>query len=407
MEYVCKIGSNSGQVMTRTEQATSEVALRQRLATEGYYIFSIQSQAGLGGKVLSARRRKIKPDDFLIFNQQFLALSRSGLSLQKAIDLLVTQTRSDELRAALESVQKHLVAGKLLSEAFDEAATEGGEGSARRFPKVYCATLQAGERSRSLDKVLAQYVTYQKASRGFRKKFLSALIYPSFLIFFVVSLITFVVTFVVPRFALLYGELGAQLPALTVFVISLSRSINRMIVPILIAGVLAFFVIRRAFRSGSTRLTWERFKFKAPKVGPLLLKFSVAEFARTLSTLLQGGLPIVAALETTRESISSPLVAQAVGEAKNQVTGGQSLYNSLKPYAFFPPLALDMIEVGESTGALPHMLESLAEFFEEDVNIDLGTLVALVEPAILFLVAVVVAFILIAFYLPLFSLQLH
>ncbi|MGO9273994.1 MAG: type II secretion system F family protein [Terriglobia bacterium] len=400
MEYVCKIGSNTGQVVTRLEQATSEAALRQRLVGEGYLVFSIQSRGGLGATVMTRRQKKIKPDDFLVFNQQFLTLSKSGLSLQKSIDLLVAQTRTDELREALEGVREQIRGGKLLSEAFEAVG---------RFPKVYCATLRAGERSGSLDKVLAHYVAYQKTSRGFRKKFLSALIYPAFLVAFLFGLITFVVMFVVPRFALLYNDLGVELPAMTVFVISFSKNLNRLIVPILIGLGAVVAGVRSAFRRENTRLAWDRFKFKLPLLGPLLLKFSVAEFARTLSTLLQGGLPIIMALKTTVESVSSPLVARALEAARREVLGGQSLYHSLKANVVFPPMALDMIEVGESTGALPAMLENLSEFYEEDVAIDLGTLVSLVDPIMLGIIAIVVAFILIAFYLPMFELasQMH
>jgi type IV pilus assembly protein PilC len=400
VEFVCKIGSSSGEVVTRLEQATSEAVLRQRLAAEGYLVFSIHSRGGLGSRVMTRRRKKIKADDFLVFNQQFLTLSKSGLSLQKSIELLVAQTRTDELREALEGVRQQIGAGKLLSEAFEAVEV---------FPKVYCATLRAGERSGSLDKVLAHYVAYQKTSRGFRKKFLSALIYPAFLLVFLFILITFVVMFVVPRFALLYNDLGVELPAMTVFVISFSRSLNHLILPILIAGAAVVAGIRSAFRRESTRLAWDRFKFKLPVMGSLLLKFSVAEFARTLSTLLQGGLPIIMALKTTCESVSSPLVARALESARKEVLGGQSLYHSLKANVVFPPMALDMIEVGESTGALPAMLENLSEFYEEDVAIDLATLVSMVDPIMLGLIAVVVAFILIAFYLPMFELasQVH
>jgi type IV pilus assembly protein PilC len=157
------------------------------------------------------------------------------------------------------------------------------------------------------------------------------------------------------------------------------------------------------------RVAWDRVKFRLPVAGKLLLKFSVAEFGRTLATLLQGGIPIVAALETAKEAVSSPLLAQAIAQAQGEVTGGCSLTASLRMTGFFPAIALDMLEVGETTGALPSMLESLAEFFEEDVNIDLSTLVALVDPLMIAAIAVVVAFVLVAFYLPLFSMaaQVH
>jgi type IV pilus assembly protein PilC len=400
MEYVCKLGTTAGRVISQTEEALSEAELRQRLAAEGYYVFSVEPKQVLRARLRGLRRSQIRPDDFLIFNQQFLTLSKSGLPLQKSLDMLARQTRSEELRAAVEDVRERVRAGALLSEAFEARG---------RFPKIYSASLRAGERSGSLDRVLGQYVTYQKTTRSFRKKFLAALIYPAFLLFFLFGLIAFVITFIVPRFALLYADLNVQLPALTQFMIQFSLGVKRVGALVLIAMAGGVLLARGAWQSPRTRLAWDKVKFHLPVVGKLLLKFSVAEFGRTLATLLQGGIPIVAALETAKESVTSPLLAQAIAQAQIEVTGGGSLSGSLRTTGFFPPIALDMLEVGETTGALPAMLESLAEFFEEDVNIDLSTLVALVDPLMIASIAVVVAFVLVAFYLPLFSMaaQVH
>jgi type IV pilus assembly protein PilC len=400
MEFVCKIGTPTGRVIRQTEQAASESELRQRLASQGYYVFSVQSKNVLKLRVGSLRRKKIRADDFLIFNQQFLTLSKSGLPLQKSLELLARQAKAEELRGALETVRDHVRSGALLSDAFDATG---------QFPKVYSATLRAGERSGSLDKVLAQYLVYQKIARGFRKKLLSALIYPSFLLLFLGGLIAFVIGFVVPRFSLLYQDLNVELPQLTQTVIAFSLGIQRFAVAIFLGLVLVVLGARAAWRLPQVRLGWDHLKYRMPVGGPLLLKFSVAEFARTMATLLQGGLPIVSSLETARASVTSPLLAQAILRAREEVTSGRSLSASLRLSGFLPATALDMLEVGEATGALPNMLESLAEFYEEDVNIDLATLVALVDPIMIAAIAVVVAFILIAFYLPLFSLaaQVH
>ncbi len=400
MEYVCKIGTETGRVMIQTEQAASMTELRQRLAVQGYYVFSIKPKQVLRERLGRLRRRKIRADEFLIFNQQFLTLSKSGLPLQKSLDLLVQQTRASDLRATLERVRERVRGGALLSEAFETVG---------QFPKIYSATLRAGERSGSLDRILAQYIAYQKVTRSFRKKFLSGLIYPAFLLLFLMGLVAFVVTFIVPRFALLYKDLDVTLPLVTQVLMAFSLGVKQMGPAVLVALGLAVLGLRAAFRSPRTRLAWDRLKFRLPVVGRLLLKFSVAEFARTLSTLLQGGIPVVSALETAKESVASPLLAQAIGQAQREVTGGRSLSVGLRLSGFFPPMALDMVEVGENTGALPNMLEGLAEFFEEDVSIDLATLVALVDPLMIAAIAVVVAFVLIAFYLPLFSMaaQVH
>ncbi|MGE5325962.1 MAG: type II secretion system F family protein [Deltaproteobacteria bacterium] len=399
-EFVCKFGNTSGRVVSETREAATEADLRQSLLSEGYLVFSVQPREALKAKLASVGKAKIRQDDFLIFNEQFLTLSKSGLPLQKSLQMLARQTRSDALRGAIEEVQEKVRAGKLLSEAFDEVA---------KFPKVYASTLSAGERSGSLDKVLSQYVAYQKARRTFRKKFITSLIYPAFLVVFMAVLVSSLMIWVIPQFSELYKSLDVPLPFLTQLLIDFSHSLQIAGVVLLVlmgAGVIA---LRVAWQSEATRIAWDRIKFRLPIAGKLLLKFSVAEFARTLSTLLQGGIPVVSALETTRASVSSPLLGRAIVQAKQEVIGGRPLSSGLRRSGFFPPTVLDMVEIGESTGALPTMLDSIAEFFEEDVNIDLSTLVATIDPIMIGIIAIVVAFVLIAFYMPLFSLagQIH
>jgi type IV pilus assembly protein PilC len=393
-EFVCKLGTNAGRVVTQTEEARSEEELRQRLRAQGFLIFSVRSKDIWSFQTRAARPGKIRPDDFLIFNQQFLTLSKSGLPLQKSLDLLAHQTRAEALRLAILAVRDKVRSGALLSEAFESTGS---------FPKIYCATVRAGERSGSLDRVLSQYLTYQKQSRGFRKKFISALIYPAFLLVFLGALIAFVIEFIVPQFAKLYADMDVQLPGLTTFVISFAMRVKHFSLLIILALVGVAFLVRMAIRSEQTRLAWERVKFRLPLVGSLLLKFSVAEFARTLAVLLQGGTPIIPALDTAKDSVSSPWLSRAIAQARMEVASGKELSASLRGSGFFPPIALDMMEVGETTGAMSNMLEALAEFFEEDVNIDLETRLALVGPVMIALIAIVVAFVLIAFYLPLFS----
>ncbi len=399
-EYVCRLGTEAGQVLNQTHEASSEGELRARLASQGYFVFSVKPKSILSMRIGPPRSSKIKEDDLLIFNQQFVTLSKSGLPLQKSLEMLARQSRSESLRAAVEDVKERVRGGALLSEAFDAIG---------KFPKIYCSTLRAGERSGTLDKVLTQYVTYQKTARSFRKKFLSALIYPAFLLVFLAGLIVLIDTFIIPRFSQLYNELQVPMPPLTVFVISLGLAIKRMGVFVLLGFVLLVMGLRAAGKSQAARIQWDKIKFQLPVAGRLLQKFSVAEFVRTLSTLLQGGLPIVAALQSSAASVSSPLLARGLEQARVEVMGGRPLSESLRMSGFFPPMALDMIEVGETTGALPSMLESVAEFFEEDVNIDLSTLVAMVDPIMIASIAIVVAFVLVAFYLPLFSLaaQVH
>ncbi len=400
-EFICKLGAPSGRVTEETHQATSENELRSRLAAEGYYVFSIRPKDLLRIRLGQAHRSApVKADDLLVFNQQFVTLAKSGLPLQKSLDLLARQARSAEIGGILEQVRDRVREGEMLSNAFE---------STGRFPKIYCATLRAGERSGSLDKVLSQYVAYQKVARGFRKKFLSALIYPAFLLVFLVGLIILVDLFIIPKFTEFYAELNVPLPALTVVLITLGQVMRKWAIAALVGIALIIIALRAAGQSGIFRMAWERLKFRLPVAGNLLLKFSVAEFARTLATLLQAGTPIVAALQTASEASSSPLLARGVAEARKDVTAGKSLSASLRATGLFPDMALDMVEVGETTGALPSMLDAVADFYEEDVGIDLSALVALVDPLMIAIIAVAVGFVLVGFYLPLFSLasQVH
>jgi type IV pilus assembly protein PilC len=398
-QFVCRVGTDSGKVLNETFQAPSEEELRQRLSAQGYYVFNVRTKKAFGQKVGGSKAR-IDKDDFLIFNQQFLTLSKSGLPLQKSLSMLARQAKSVELRSAIETVRDRVSGGALLSEAFEETGA---------FPKIYCATVKAGEKSGSLDKVLTQFVAYQKARRTFNKTFVAALIYPCILIVFLIGLIIFVTTYVIPQFSSLYSSLQVPMPALTLFVMTVGMQIKKVAVGVGVALVLALLILRAAGRSQTARRTWERLKLRTPLVGKLLLKFAVAEFSRTLGILLEGGTPIVPALATARESVSNPLIAEAIDRAKEEVTSGRALSGSLRTSKLLPDLALDMIEVGETTGALHTMLGSVADFYEEDVNIDLAALIGLVGPAVLVVIAVVVAFVLVAFYLPLFSLagQVH
>jgi type IV pilus assembly protein PilC len=393
-EFVCKLGTEAGRVLTQTEEARSEEELRQRLRAQGFLIFSIHSKDLLNFQARTSRPGTVRPDDFLIFNQQFLTLSKSGLPLQKSLDLLAHQTRSDVLRMAIEAVRSKVRSGALLSEAFESTGS---------FPKIYCATVRAGERSGSVDKVLSQYLSYQKQSRGFRKKFISALIYPAILLVVLSLLVALVIEFIVPQFAKLYADMDVQLPAMTTFTISFAMQVKHFFL-LIVAGIVGLvFLARMAARSERTRLAWERLKFKLPIVGALLLKFSVAEFARTLAVLLQGGTPIVSALETAKDSVGSPWLSSAIAQARTEVAAGKELSACLRTSGFFPSIAIDMMEVGETTGAMAAMLEALAEFFEEDVSIDMEARLALVGPVMIAVIAVIVAFVLIAFYMPLFS----
>jgi type IV pilus assembly protein PilC len=296
----------------------------------------------------------------------------------------------------LENVQERVKSGELLSGAF--AAQGAG------ISKIYTTTLEAGERSGNLEEVLARYIAFQRVTLTFRKKLLSSLWYPALLILALGVMLTFLMTYVVPQFAELYSSLHADLPRITIFMMGLGIAIQHHYLAILIAILAVVLGVVLWVRSEHGARTLDAARYQIPLIGPIWMKYQVAMFSRTLSTLLSGGLPLVPSLETASHSISSFKISTNVEHASRRVREGRALSFSLEETQFFPDLAIEMVEVGESTGALPAMLNSVAEFFEEDVQNSLTTALQLIEPIILIFMGVTVAFVLISLYLPIFSL---
>jgi type IV pilus assembly protein PilC len=370
--------------------ATAE-ELRSRFTQAGYYVYSVKARGVLGGST----RKKVKLETFLIFNQQFLTLIRAGLPILGSIELLARRQKNASFRAQLEDVAARVKTGESLSQSFD---AQGG------FPIVYTTTLLAGERSGNLEEVLQRFVDFQRVSLTFRKKLKASLIYPALLIIMVTALFIFLITFVVPRFAQLYEQLGTQLPALTTFLLDLGNRAQHYGIYVGLIVALIVYLLWRWTKTESGAMIVDKIRISLPLFGPVWLKYQVGLFSRTLSTLLTGGLPLVPSLETAARSIDSRQVATAVFNSVETVREGKGLAASLQATKTFPDLGIEMIEVGESTGALPQMLNSVAEFFEEDVQTNLTAAMSLIEPIILIVMGLVVVTILIALYLPVFSL---
>jgi type IV pilus assembly protein PilC len=334
-------------------------------------------------------------EKFLIFNQQFVTLVRAGLPILKSLDLLAERLTDAKLMPYVNAVRDDVRKGSLLSEAFRAQPV---------FPRIFVTSVMAGEKSGSLVEVLERYIGYQKIALAVRKKVVVSLIYPTMLILLVASLVVFLVTYVVPTFATLYSSMSAQLPAITVYLIAIGTTAQKYVwlaAGIAIAvGVLGYFWSR----GEAAQEKIDRVKVKTPIVGEIWIKYQVAQFARVLGTLLTGGIPLMQALETAADSLGTPLLRKLLEKAGQSVREGQSLSSSLAVTGVFPGLAVDMIEVGESTGALPAMLSSVAEFYEDDVSTRMTAVLSLIEPVIMIVMGIFVAFVLIALYLPIFSL---
>ena len=392
-EYTIRLADERGRVQEQTLSAASEDELRARFTQAGYYVYSVKQRGMLASP---GKSRKVKLETFLIFNQQFLTLVRAGLPILSALDLLARRQKQAHFRTQLEDVAQRVRNGESISTAFEAQGN---------YPVVYTTTLLAGERSGNLEEVLQRYLDFQRVSLTFRKKLTASLIYPAVLIVMVVLLFIFLITFVVPRFAELYDQLGTKLPAMTTFLLALGRDAQKYGLYLLALLVIAGFVFFRWIKTESGAMAVDRVRIGVPLVGSVWLKYQVGLFSRTLSTLLKGGLPLVPSLETAARSIGSRQVSNAVLASVETVREGKGLSASLERTRVFPELAIEMIEVGESTGALPQMLNSVAEFFEEDVQTNLTAAMSLIEPAILVVMGVVVITILIALYMPIFNLS--
>lgn len=395
-QYVCRVADDRGQIRNHVETAASEAELRERFSTQGLHVYSIRSRPSLGLSLKSeGPGKKIKLTEFLVFNQQFVTLIRAGLPIVKALELLATHISRPSLRDCIDEVRAGVRGGALLSEAFREQGI---------FPEIYTTSLLAGEKSGNLAGVLDRYISYQRTALSIKKKLASSLVYPALLITMVLLLVTLLVAYVIPNFASLYSSMSEELPPITQGLISFVDAGRQywLIFMLVLGGAAVSLWIWSKTRQGGQAL--DRLKMKLPFIGAIWTKYQVAQFSRILGTLLTGGIPMVQALDTARQSLSSPLLRHSLETAARQVRGGSTLWQGLSKSGFFPPMAIQMIEVGESSGSLPPMLQSVAEFFEEDVDTYLAALLSLVEPAILIFMGLVVAFVLIALYLPIFSL---
>jgi type IV pilus assembly protein PilC len=384
-EFLIKVADERGRLVQQVESGYSEAEVRDRFVQQGFLVYWVKPRGMLSSGNFQ----------FVVFNQQFLTLIKAGLPVLSSLDLLIRRQKDVYLHSLLQNVRDRVKSGELLSDAF---AAQGA------FPKIYTSTLLAGEKSGNMEEVLARYIAMQRMSLTFKKKLIVSLVYPVLLVTVVFFMLIFLVTYVVPQFAKLYEDMHAQLPAVTVFMLALgnhSQQYGPVLAVVVIALIVGFWRWKRTDH-GADRI--DRTLLALPLLGDIWLKYQVANFSRMLSTLLSGGMPLVPSLETAGASMSSRRILNGVSDAAIRVREGQPLAKSLEDQKMFPDLSVEMIEVGESTGALPAMLNSVAEFYEEDVQTALGAAMALIEPVILIFMAVVVGGILISLYMPIFSL---
>jgi type IV pilus assembly protein PilC len=397
-EFRCRYVNNNGEIVSSSFTSASEADLRHRLSEQGFYVYSVDEK----GRALSlgfgerSKRRKIKSTEFIVFNQQFLALVHAGLPILKSLDLLTQRMKNAFFQQLLTDVAARVKSGALLSEAFEAQGV---------FPKVYTASLYAGEKSGNLEEVIRRYIEYQRIIDATKTKIKSAITYPIILTVLLIVLVTYLMAGVVPQFATFYEGLGAQLPQVTLLLIAISRSVQQQLLTGVVLVVGAVIGLRIWSRSAQGGMALDALKLRIPIAGDLWNKFSFSQLSRTLSTLLSGGIPLVNSLEIIADSTGNRLVTKAMKEAIISVKAGQSLSQSLESKPVVPELAIEMVQVGESTGSLSDMLRHVADFYDEEVNTRLNQVFTYIEPILLVILATIVAFVLIALYLPIFNLS--
>jgi type IV pilus assembly protein PilC len=398
MEFRCKLGTPGGQIVEAVYAAESEAHLRRDLEDKGLLVLSLRPSGllkGLGSAV--GRRRSIRQRDFLEFNQELATLLKAGMPLVQSLDLLRGSLVDPVFKPLIDTVHDRVKAGAQISDAFDEFGT--------LVPRVYVASLMAGERSGNLEVVLRRYVVYARLIASVRRKTISALMYPLILLALAVVVVAIIVLRLVPAFSEFYASFGSELPALTLAILGVSNFVRAWWLVLLLGGAGFVWAAMTWFRRPGQRVRIDRAMLSLPWIGDIARKFATSQMARTMATLLSGGIPLVQALDVSARSVSNQFIARELVTVGQSVREGQSLAATMRSAGVFPDVAVKMTEVGEATGALQDMLNSVADFFDEELETNLERFVTLVEPVLLIVLGIVIAGLLLALYLPLFQLS--
>ena len=396
-EFIVRVGTPDGEIADRAVRASSASSAEDELRRQGLHVFASR-RAAIGIRELLPRIRKaVSTEQFLLFNQELLALVRAGLPILQSFDILLERQKNERFAVILRDIREQLKSGVALSDAF---ASFGS-----LFPPIYSTSIRAGERSGDLEGVLRRFLRYQKVIVNLRKKVSGALIYPVILIALSATMIFIMLTKVIPKFTEFFAGFDRELPPFTQLIINLSSGLNHNIILVALVTVACIIGFNRWTASDAGKLTWDHIKLNIPLAGGILHRFALMQFTQSLGTLLSGGTPMVPAIEIASQSITNTYIASRVSGIVQAVRQGEPLWHSLEKTEVISDLAVEMIKVGESTGALTEMLANVSEFYDEEIESRLSKLVAALEPMILVFMGIVIAVLLYAFYLPLFQLS--
>ncbi|HXU45786.1 MAG TPA: type II secretion system F family protein [Thermoanaerobaculia bacterium] len=407
MQFVCRVGTPDGRVIEELIAASDESALRLELGKRGLHLFEARRRGvprRVGNEGLASRlgRKKRIPDpDFLVWNQELAALLKAGLPLLQALDLMLERMKNATFREVLTDVRDRVKSGEELSEAF---AVHGDF-----FPRLYPAALKAGERSGELEQVIRRFVRYLKLLLEARKRVISALVYPAVLVLLSIAMIAVMAIYVVPKFEVFFSDLEVDLPLPTRITLGVSRFLNERTFVLwnwawIALGLFALgLALKRYADTPEGRIRVDSWRLKLPLLGGVFHRFALSEFCRALSTLLTGGIPLVPALEIATASVSNAEVRRRIEPKIQMVREGKPFYEALEESGVFVDMVIDMVKVGEATGALDEMLGSVSDFLDEQVETRMQRLLSLVEPMMLVFMGIIIALLLVSIYLPMFS----
>lgn len=394
-EFIVRVGTPDGQILERQVQASTANAAEDELRRQGMHVFAAKRGTLALRDFLPRSRKVVSMERFLLFNQELLALVRAGLPILQSFDIMLERQKNPRFREVLADIREKLKSGVSLSDAF------GSYGNI--FPPIYSTSLRAGERSGDLEGVLRRFLRYQKMIVTLRKRVVSALIYPTVLVTLSIAMVFIMLTKVIPRFAEFYAGFDADLPAFTRLLITVATALNDHLIITIVAAIVIVMIVRRWIAT-TGRVTWDSLKLQLPMVGGILHRFGIMQFTQSLGTLLSGGTPMVPAIEIASQSVTNQMISSKVAGIVQNVREGEPLWRSLESTGVISDLAVEMIKVGESTGALTEMLANVSEFYDEEIEARLSRVVAAIEPVILVFMGLVIATLLYAFYLPLFQL---
>lgn len=395
-EFIVRVGTPDGEILERHVRAQSVSAAQDELRRQGMHVFETKRGSFSLADLVPRSRRVISTERFLTFNQELLALVRAGLPIVQSFDIMLERQKNLRFREVLLDVRDKIKSGVALSDAF---ASYGD-----LFPAIYSTSLRAGERSGDLEGVLRRFLRYQKIIVNLRKRVVGALVYPAVLVSLSSAMVFVMLTYVIPRFAEFYKGFDAELPLFTRVMIAFANGLRDNLIFVGIGVVAIVFAFRR-WVATSGRVIWDRWKLKIPLAGGILHRFAIMQFTQSLGTLLSGGTPMVPAIEIGSQSVTNQEVSQRIFAIVQNVREGEPLWRSLESTGVMSDLAVEMIKVGESTGALTEMLANVSEFYDEEIEARLARIVAAIEPIILVFMGGVIAVLLYAFYLPLFQLS--